>query len=75
MGMIIGAVLCAIAASKVAESKGRSILGWFVLGALFGIFALIVVACLRSPKLDETLRGRNRYEQFGDFVAGRDVLR
>lgn len=39
-------VLCAV----IAGSKGRSVFGWLILGALFGIFALIAVACMPSLK-------------------------
>lgn len=41
---LIFAVACAI----IANNKGRSGIGWFFLGLVFGIFALIVVAVL-SP--------------------------
>jgi hypothetical protein len=41
---IIFAVLTAI----VANNKNRNTVGWFILGFLFGIFALIVVALLPS---------------------------
>lgn len=47
--MWIGA---AIACAVIAKERGRSAGGWFVLGALFGIFALAVVAMLgRVPNL------------------------
>lgn len=51
--MIVSAVafmfiwfLFAVLTAVVASSKGRTGLGWFLLGALFGIFALILVAIL-----------------------------
>lgn len=40
------AVVCAI----IASSKGRSGFGWFILGALFSIFALLLVIVLPSQK-------------------------
>ena len=46
IGMIIFGTLCAI----VAKSKRRSAVGWFVLGALFGLIPLIIVACLPSKQ-------------------------
>lgn len=38
----------AVATAAVAGSKGRSVIGWFLLGVLFSLIALIVVACLPS---------------------------
>ncbi len=40
----------AIAAGVVGSAKGRSGFGWFLLGLLFSLFALIVVACLPSKR-------------------------
>jgi len=37
---------CAVAATWIGVAKGRSGLAWAMLGLLFGLFALIVVACL-----------------------------
>ena len=36
----------AVLTAVIASSKGRTGFGWFLLGALFGIFALILVAIL-----------------------------
>lgn len=44
---------CAIAATWIGVAKGRSGFAWAILGLLFGLFALIVVACL--PRIS---RGR-----------------
>lgn len=41
---LLFAALCAM----IAARKGRFAIGWAVLGLLFGIFALIVVAVLPS---------------------------
>lgn len=41
---------CAVAAGIVGAAKGRSGFGWFLLGVLFSLFALIVVACLPSKR-------------------------
>lgn len=38
--------------AAVASGKGRSGLGWFLIGLVFGIFALILVAVLPSPKAE-----------------------
>lgn len=42
-------ILLAVACYSVAENKNRSGVAWGVLGLLFGIFALVVIALL--PKL------------------------
>lgn len=47
IGLVFG-VICAL----IASSRGRSALGWFVLGCLFSIFALLLVALLPSLKTD-----------------------
>lgn len=46
IGMVIAGTLCAV----VAKHKGRSVVGWFVLGAVFGLIPLIIVACLPSKR-------------------------
>lgn len=43
-------LLFAGASAVIAASKGRSGFGWFLLGCLFGIFALVVVAVLPNLK-------------------------
>ena len=42
------AVACAI----VASIKGRNVFGWFLLGALFSLIALLIVLSLPSIKTD-----------------------
>ena len=46
-------VICGVFAAVIASSKGRSAGGWLVLGLLFGIFGLILVACLPSLKVSQ----------------------
>lgn len=41
---------CAVVCAIVASSKGRSGFVWFVLGAMFSIFALLLVIVLPSQK-------------------------
>lgn len=41
---------CAVVCGIVASSKGRSSFIWFVLGALFSVFALILVIVLPSQR-------------------------
>ena len=42
-------IFVAVSASDIGGSKGYSAAGWFVLGVLFGVFALLVVG-FREPK-------------------------
>tara|TARA_R110002096_G_scaffold433887_1_gene653674 strand:- start:13518 stop:13841 length:324 start_codon:yes stop_codon:yes gene_type:complete len=37
-------IIFAFVTAAIAESKQRSVLGWFFVGLLFGIFAIIVIA-------------------------------
>lgn len=65
---------CAVCASIVASSKGRSGFGWFLLGLLFGVFALLVsigMPSLRAPRtaFDEA-RNREHRIRFAIFMAG-----
>lgn len=39
-------VMCAVASAAIAAGKGRSGAVWFLLGLVFGLFALVIVACL-----------------------------
>lgn len=41
---------CAVVSGIVASSKGRSGFGWFILGCLFGVFALVLVALMPAIK-------------------------
>jgi hypothetical protein len=46
LGSIIAAIICAV----IAGTKGRSALGWGVLGLFFSILTLIVVIVIPSKK-------------------------
>jgi hypothetical protein len=54
----------AVVCSLVANSRGRSALGWFFIGFFFGIFALIVLFVIPDLKelaaREERLRAENR---------------
>lgn len=50
MDLLILWLVCAFICAAIASSKGRSTGGWFVLGLIFGIFAVIVVAVLSNLK-------------------------
>lgn len=41
-------LICAGVTAAIASSKGRSGIGWFLIGAVLGIFGIILVACLPS---------------------------
>lgn len=57
MGFLVFWLGCAFASAVIASNKGRSALGWFFLGCLFGIFALIVIAVISSNKPAAALPG------------------
>ena len=57
IGVIFGAIVAAI-----AHGRGRSVVGWFVLGTLFSCFALILVLVLPDLKLEDQRRDRLRRE-------------
>ena len=53
MEILIIWLLCAGVAAAIAGGKDRSRIGWFLLGLLLGIFAVIIVACLPSLRPQE----------------------
>jgi len=58
LGLFWGAwFVCAIFTAVIASSRGRSGFGWFVLGALFGIFALIAAAAMPIVAKTEAASG------------------
>ncbi|WP_352827898.1 zinc ribbon domain-containing protein [Mesorhizobium sp. M0830] len=50
MEFVIFWLICAGVTAAIASSKGRSGFGWFLIGALIGIFGIILIACLPSLK-------------------------
>ena len=40
-----------IVCSIIAQNKNRNVVAWFILGGLFSLFAVIIIALL--PKLEE----------------------
>jgi hypothetical protein len=44
--LVIFWLFMAVCTALIASRKGRNAVGWFLLGAVFGIFALIIVAIL-----------------------------
>ena len=51
---IIFAIICAVIAGNLAERKGKDVPAWTLLGFLFGLIAIIVLACSQ----DESRRSR-----------------
>lgn len=49
-------ILCSI----IAGRKNRSVGAWLVLGILFGIFALIIIACLPSVETFEEVQTKKK---------------
>ncbi|MCD4824966.1 MAG: DUF4339 domain-containing protein [Phycisphaerae bacterium] len=53
---IIVGVICGIISAAIASSKGRSVVAWLLLGFLFGLIPLIIVACLPNLKEQQAYR-------------------
>jgi hypothetical protein len=54
MDILLFWVLLALIPAAIASSKGRSALGWFLIGVLISpVLAAIIVTVLPSPALDE----------------------
>jgi len=47
-------VAFAIITALAANARGRSGLGWFILGAIFGLFALIAVLVMKDISAPKT---------------------
>jgi hypothetical protein len=48
--VLVGSVIAAIICAVIAGAKGRSALGWGLLGLFFSILTLIVVSIIPSKK-------------------------
>jgi hypothetical protein len=46
-------LMCGVACGVIASNKGRSGVGWFLLGCVLGIFGLIIVACLSKKAMSK----------------------
>ena len=53
---IIVGTICGIISAIIASSKGRSVVAWLLLGFLFGLIPLIIVACLPNLKEQQAYR-------------------
>jgi 4-hydroxybenzoate polyprenyltransferase len=47
---LIGGIVMAVICGFVAQSKGRSVVMWVVLGFVFGLIALIILAFLKKQE-------------------------
>jgi hypothetical protein len=56
VGYVIVLLVCAIACAILANNKGRSGGGWFVLGMLLGPIALILAAVVSNLKVEQRER-------------------
>lgn len=50
-------IVCAITAAVIAVGKGRSGFGWFIMGLLFSIFGIIMIACLPAKNQSYAVAG------------------
>jgi Double zinc ribbon len=50
MGFVILWIVCAFGCAAIASGKGRSVIGWFFLGLLFSVIALLIILGLPSLK-------------------------
>jgi Na+/melibiose symporter-like transporter len=48
MEVLVLWLVCAVITAVIASAKGRSGFGWFLLGAILGIFGVILIACMPS---------------------------
>lgn len=51
MELLFWLFIYGLACSLIANNKNRNVYAWFVLGVLFSLFAVIIVALL--PKLED----------------------
>lgn len=59
MDIIVIWIACAVASAVIANSKGRSGAGWFLLGLCLALIAVIIVACLPSRRKDQPYSGKD----------------
>ena len=52
MELLVFWLLCAIVAAVIANAKGRSGFGWFLIGLLISVFAIILVAAMPAIRAE-----------------------
>ncbi|TCA21432.1 hypothetical protein [Rhizobium leguminosarum] len=77
MLLIIGiaGVVFAGACAVVASNKNRDVFGWFVLGFVFNLIALIVIAALTPLDKKESVEDAGDKRGHDDELPDRDELR
>ena len=55
-------ILCGILCAAIAASKGRSAIGWFLIGVFLGLLGVIIIACLSNLKEEQAHRDRQDEE-------------
>ncbi|PZU23807.1 MAG: hypothetical protein DI589_05930 [Shinella sp.] len=50
MGFVLLWLICGIVTAIIAANKGRSGIGWLIIGFILGIFGIILIACMPSLK-------------------------
>ncbi|MFG1319860.1 zinc ribbon domain-containing protein [Xanthobacter autotrophicus] len=63
--MLIGAILNGL----LASSRGRSVPGWAVFGALFPLISLLILVLLRDLKAEEASNARKTNDDYARSVA------
>lgn len=51
MGLVLIWFAMAVITALAASARGRSAIGWFVLGLLFSVFALLAVLVMENKKV------------------------
>ncbi|OWV91022.1 hypothetical protein [Rhizobium sp. R693] len=69
-GVILGGA-CAI----IASNKNRDVFGWFVLGFLFNLIALIVIAALTPLDIAKAAKDASYNRRYDNEVLEKDELR
>ena len=54
MEVVVLWFLCGVTCAVIANSKGRSGAGWFMLGCLLSVFAVIMIACMPRLASEQT---------------------
>ncbi len=55
-------ILFGIISAAIAASKGRSAIGWFLIGLLLGLIGVIIICCLSNLKEEQAYRAQQDEE-------------
>jgi hypothetical protein len=58
----IGALICGLITSWIANSKGRTAIGWFFIGFFFGLIGLIICLCMSNLNEEQKYRAQQTEE-------------